>query len=68
MCTLGPTFTGLSGKALDAQPLCLHCSDGKICPFNNTCLKPKPGLVEFYLLHNVLVDREYKRHFLAKVQ
>ena len=24
MCTLGPTFTGLSGQVLDAQPLCLH--------------------------------------------
>ena len=45
-----------------------HCSDGEICSFNNTYLKPKPGLVEFYLLHNVLVDREYKQHFLAKVQ
>ena len=45
-----------------------HHSDGAICSFNDTYLKLKPGLVEFYLLHNVLVDREYKEHLPAKVQ
>ena len=45
-----------------------HRSDGEICLFNDTYLKSKPGLVEFSLLHNVLVDKEYKQHFLAKVQ
>ena len=53
------------GTDIYAQPLCLHFGN---CSFNNRYLKPKPGLVEFYLLHNVLVDREYNQHLLAKVQ
>ena len=55
-----------SSTRSSARCACIwHLSDGEICSFNDTYLKPKPGLVEFYFLHNVLVDREYKQHFLA---
>ena len=42
--------------------------DGEICSFADPAyVRPTPGLVQFYFLHNVLVDGEYKEHFLAKV-
>ena len=43
-----------------------HSNDGRINSFATPYANPKPGLIHYFLVHNIDIDGECKEHLLAK--